>query len=378
MKNSKLSHIRIFLVAIPVLVAWGTALSQASDQFDVSLRVDYSSIDGLIDLCEHRIGNPDRIADLKGNQIAAATSELLARKNPPPGSFNEALGKFRDNAGLSDDMYGLERTRRLLPKIKALLDLAKKRSFERRVVATVASFFPTQTAVSLSVPVYVVAMGNENAAAFVRHLYWDKSRPVFVGDVGGEPAMVVNLARMVEQGGDVQSQMVELLSTVAHETFHAVFSTFKATSPAWQDTRRQNDPFWMMADLVQNEGIAYYISLEEHAAGRTLTKDWFEGTGRAMKTLDGAMIELRSPDLSMRRARDLLQNANLSGAFERNFGATAGLRMAYEIDMRAGRPALTQSILDGPQAFFAAYDALCKRQGELPRLSDRVNQAFSQ
>jgi len=60
---------------------------------------------------------------------------------------------------------------------------------------------------------------------------------------------------------------------------------------------------------------------------------------------------MSSPNLTRSRARELLMNANLSGSMEGNYGATAGMRMAYEIDAHLGRPALSATLLTGSCSF---------------------------
>jgi len=46
--------------------------------------------------------------------------------------------------------------------------------------------------------------------------------------------------------------------------------------------------------------------------------------------------------------------------------------MAYEIDTKLGRPALTETIRGGIREFFGKYDALCKQSSDLPRLDKMV------
>ena len=61
-------------------------------------------------------------------------------------------------------------------------------------------------------------------------------------------------------------------------------------------------------------------------------------------------------------------DANLSGSFEGDDGATSGLRMAYEIDAHLGRPALTATLMTGGRSFVLTYQRACLRDGSLPQL----------
>ena len=72
---------------------------------------------------------------------------------------------------------------------------------------------------------------------------------------------------------------------------------------------------------------------------------------------------MSSPNLTNARAQELMMNANLSGSFEGNYGATAGMRMAYEIDTRLGRPALTATLITGSHSFISTYMQTCLRDG---------------
>jgi hypothetical protein len=81
---------------------------------------------------------------------------------------------------------------------------------------------------------------------------------------------------------------------------------------------------------------------------------------------------MSSPNLTLSRAQELMMNSNLSGSFEGNYGATAGMRMAYEIDSRLGRPALTSTLLTGSRSFISTYTQACLRDGTLPKIDMQV------
>ncbi|MBF8297036.1 MAG: hypothetical protein HW389_3581, partial [Bacteroidetes bacterium] len=271
-------------------------------------------------------------------------------------------------------IYGLNMTMSRLDELKKLLAETKRRQLERRVVATISSLFPGDASVSLTIPVFVVAMGNENAAAFVRRVAWRDDSPVFVGDDQGEQVIVLNLARCLIRGGDVQQEFVQVLSTLAHESFHAVYGAYRS---GFSEDTLPKTPFFALAHLVQNEGIAYFLSREIRDGGEVPPSQWFDATRRAVETLNSAFLELQSPDLTAQRARELMMNSNLSGSFEGNYGATAGLRIAYEIENRLGRPALTETVRKGVGNFFEKYRELCRRDGNLPRFDDSVLRAFA-
>lgn len=345
--------------------------ANAQNNFNVTLRLDFSSVDALIELSEGRIANVDRVAELKGNQIAAATSALLARESYSTQNFARDLERFRSGSTASNDMFGLRSTLTYLPKIKALVQDAKKRNLDRKVLATIASFFPQNSRITATIPVYFVALGNENAAAFVRSIAWKNNTPYFVGEGDGELTIVVNLTRSVQYIHDIQIQFVDMMSTLAHETFHAVFGIYQQSSPAWKSNQYKPEPYWTLAELVLNEGIAYLISLQQRS-GSKLTESQLSGAKQAILSLNDALKEMSSPSISQARARELIMNSNLSGSYEKNYGATAGLLMAFTIDEKLGRQSLTESLESGVGDFFMKYQQLAEQQGELQKFDVEV------
>ena len=343
---------------------------QEHPNFNVSLQIDYSSADQLIELCEGRLHNIGGVADAKGSQLAAATSILLARREFPADIFRRELETLRDNFRSQDDIFGFAPTRAHLAEIKALLAEAKKQQLDRRVIATISQFFPQNARISAPLSVYIVAFGHENASAFVRRVIWQGNVPMFVGEGQGEPVIVVNLQRLIV-GPSTQMQYIETLSTLAHEVFHAVFEVYQSNSAVWKEYNSRRGPLWSLAELVQNEGIAYHISFQQRT-GNALPPPVFEGAKQGLRAMNDAMRELLSPDISSSRAHELLMNANLSGSFEKNYGAAAGLLMAFAIDTKLGRSALTETIERGVGDFFQKYDELTKQYDELPKISEEV------
>ncbi len=356
----------LWIVLCPLILR-----AQANPNFNVNLQIDYSSAEQIIELCKGRLHNLDAVADLRGSQLAAATSMLLARKALPAETFRHELELLRDNFRSQDDIYGFGPTRARIAEIEALLDESKRRELDRRVLATIEQFFPADSRISASLSVYIVAFGHENASAFVRRVVWQGNTPMFVGEGEGEPVIVVNLQRLVGNNVPTAIQFIQTLSTLAHETFHAVFEVYQSSSPVWRAINARRSAFWSLAELVQNEGIAYRISFQQQTGG-SLPPYIFNQARDAVRQLNSAMTELRSPGISEARVRELLMNANLSGAFERNYGAAAGLLMAFAIDTKLGRNVLTGTLANGVGDFFEKYAQLTKQYDELPKLSDEV------
>ena len=118
--------------------------------------------------------------------------------------------------------------------------------------------------------------------------------------------------------------------------------------------------------------------MQIHLGGETPSKKWFDATSKAIETLNKTFLELQSPKLTRMRARELIMNANLSGSFEGNYGSTAGMRMAYEIDNCLGRSVLTMTLLNGGRSFISAYVQLCAHESNIPQFDEQVLQLMEQ
>jgi len=349
--------------------------AQISSNFDFSLGIDYSAAEQTLDYFDYRIGDADYVAKLRGNQLAAATSVLLARASKSTDDFRDQLIIARNNPGFESDIYGFLPAKRNIPELRKLIDEVKKRRLNRRIVATIASFFPPEAKVSTRFSIYLVIVGNERANAYERHVVWNYDTPTFVEDEEGEPVIVVNLAHLIKKPPNVRAQFIELLNITAHECFHAAFSIMQKNSPEYL---KPKNAFEYLLDLVQNEGFAYYINLQTNLAGDTPGRIWFETTSKAVEKLNSVLIEMCSPNISYKRAQKLIMDANLSGSFEGNYGAASGQRMAYEIDMRLGRPALTKTLLKGGKEFVLTYKQACLMSANLPQIDKRILNVIGQ
>jgi hypothetical protein len=100
--------------------------AQPETNFDVSFNVDYSAAEQLVDYFDWRGSNPEAVAALPGNRLAAATSVLLARTSRPAGDFLQALKNFRNGSQYDNDIYGLLPVKKHIGELRKLLAEAKK------------------------------------------------------------------------------------------------------------------------------------------------------------------------------------------------------------------------------------------------------------
>ena len=356
---------------VTLLLFCSSLLAQSWAGFDVTLQLDFASADRLVGLYDGTEGQSRRVGELRGNRIAAATSLVLARRNASPELFLKELESFQAHFSSADDLFGLQETQNRISEVKLLLAECKRRQLDRRVLATIRQFFPENARVSITIPVFFVALGHENASAYVRRVVWNRDTPVFVGDEEGTPVIVVNLTRSAQHGGDLQSRFVELLSTLGHEAFHAVFGAYQSQSTIWQNLHARKTSAGVIAELVQNEGVAYYLSMQE-VFGGSFPSQFILQLHKSMPALNAAMDELSDPRTTPQRSHELILNANLSGSMEKNYGAAAGLLMAYHIDTKLGRKFLAESLAAGPADFFRKYDEVVRHYADAPPLSPRL------
>ena len=371
------SHYIIFCLIFLSIAMSASVCSQTNPNFNVNLLLDFSAVEQSIELFEDQPVSTQMLAELKGNRIAAFTAMYIADRRSASDRLQSDLDSLKYHERIIDDMYHLEEARKNAPAIRALLDEMKKQNFNRRVVATVEQIFPEEANITVTIPVYVVSLGHDNVDAFVRRIVWHGDEPQFVGENQGELTIVVNLAHAVGYGQDVQHRFVTLLGVVAHEVFHAAFGAYKETSPSWKYFYQSHQrPFDALLDITQNEGIAYYLSLDQ-AGGGYLPRDWYARTREVFTAFNANASDLLSEHVDQRHAQELLRKANLSGYWE-SYGAMAGMFMAREIDLRLGRKALIESIAKDPLDFFQKYATLSQEDSNLPKFTESIISAISQ
>ena len=350
---------------------------QTNPKFNVNLLLDYTAAEQTIQLYEDQLVSTQTLAQLRGNRIAASTTELIADRRSVTDLLKNYLDSLKYHQIIRDDIYHLEEARENVAEINELLSEIKKRNFNRRVVATVEQIFPQDVEVRATIPVYVVALGHENVDAFVRRIKWYGNVPQFVGEDEGELTIVINLAHAVDYAPNLEERFIGLLGVVAHEVFHAAFGVFKENSQTWKRYyRNHQSPFDYLLDLTQNEGIAYYLSLDQRGRGY-LPRDWYNKTREVFATFNKNAIELLSDSLAPHRVSEIIRNSNLSGYWE-SFGSMTGMFIAREIDIRLGRTALIETIANGPFDMFKKYISLTNQDSNLPTFEPKITEALTQ
>jgi hypothetical protein len=354
-----------------------SALAQDYAQFNVFLDLNYASAEQTVELFGGLSGHPDEVAQLRGSQIALATTAYLAQRPLTLADLERSLESAKFNQSQGDDPFRMGEARSNVAQIKELLAALRQRNFGQKVVSTVEQLFPPNARVNTRIPVYLVAFGHQNIDAYVQRIVWRGNTPTFVGEGQGELTIVVNLDKAVGYGPDLDERFIWLMSVVAHEVFHAAFGAYKDGSPVWRQYYAKPRTYLdELLDLAQNEGIAYYLTLIQRTRGR-LVMDWPERVRAAFTDFNKNAEELLSPRTPMRRAEELIRTANTSEYWQ-NYGAITGMIIARQIDNTFGRAALSETVANGVGDFFLKYIEVMKQQSDYPRLSPVLLQYIQQ
>jgi len=359
------------LVLLLAATPTGEAVARQNPAFNISLSIDYEAAEQTLKLLRDEYVSTSQLAAMKGNLIAASTTGLISGNGGAPARLRAYLDSLQAHQIIRDDLFRLENARSNAGAIADLLEELQRRNFSRKVIATVEQVFPTDVRIDAVIPVYVVALGHENADAYVRSIVWKGATPEFVGEGEGQLTIIINLAAGATYPGDPESQLTSILVTVAHEVFHAAFGLYKDSSPVWKTWRAEHTTTLdYLLDLVQNEGIAYYLSLEQRSGDR-LPADWTRRMSESFATFNANAERLLSGRLSRKETAEILTSANLSGYWE-SYGSMVGMAMARGVDILLGREALIETISRGPVDLFSKYNALSKIDAGLPKLSPRL------
>jgi hypothetical protein len=344
------------------------AFSQTNPHFNARLNLNYESAERLIDLYEGKWGSGRDIVPLKGTQIALATTSDLARRRLSPSYLEESLDGIKFGQVGNDDVFLLKDAKQNVAALKELLEYIKRRNFAQRVSSTVEQLFPADAKVTTAIPLFFVAFGHQNIDAYVRRVVWYDNIPNFVGEGEGELTIVVNLAKAIRYGRNVDERFIGVLSVVAHEVFHAAFGAYKDESPTWRAHYASHQTYLDgLLDLTQNEGIAHFLTFEQQYGGM-LPNDWQRKIAASFAEFNLSADELLSNRITPQRANYLISTSNTSKYWE-SYGAITGMFIARTIDAKLGRKALAETIASGVDEFYLKYISLAERDNSLPQLS---------
>jgi hypothetical protein len=132
---------------------------------------------------------------------------------------------------------------------------------------------------------------------------------------------------------------------VRHETFHALFSGYKTSAPAWQGNAPAGATGRLWG-LVLEEGVAHLVDRREKLMRDGLPP---ERATRALEELARAVRLLPTLPPESPQARRLLARAG-EGSYWEKYGAISGLVLAYGVYKTLGIPGIRSGRFGGRDA----------------------------
>ncbi len=305
-----------------------------------------------------------------GTQIMAGIIENTLAQNELPTFFDE-LKDFSINDSLKPDPYGLRLAWFQRGESSLLLNKIKEYNFSDEITDRIKPYIPTDYPLDVTSNVYFVLTGWEWGDAMVRHITNIDNH--YRVTEQGEPVIIVNLSIITNLYGDDTDKLLndDISNTISHELFHLVFAEYRNVSSFWKNNRDTTE-VGQLVEIIQNEGIAHYIShnqkqilIESYNSSDELK----EREKEAFKQLDIAVKQLLNPELSNQEKDDILMKSN-AGRYWDKFGAIAGKFMVYHIEKEYGEQAVQKSLSNGAYYFLELYDKVQSENPTLPCLPE--------
>lgn len=310
------------------------------------------------------------IAEQPGTQIMQGIVENTLSQNELPTFFDE-LKIFDINDSLKSDPYGLRLAWFQRGESSLLLDKIKEYNFSSEITDRIKPYIPTDYPLDVTCKVYFVLTGWEWGDAMVRKIT-NVDNQYKVAE-HGKPIIIVNLSIITKlYGDDMDTLLNDVISqTITHELFHLVFADYQSVSSYWKNNR-DTTKIGQLVEIIQNEGIAHYIS---HNQKQNLIENYNtsnelkEHEKEAFKQLDIAVKQLLNPELSEQEKSDILMKSN-AGRYWDKFGAITGKFMVYHIEKEYGEEAIQQSLSKGAYYFLELYNRTQSKNQTLPGLTE--------
>ncbi len=380
MKNNRLritSNNLLFLFTIIALIGiyscnQSKTTDKTNDNFEklkIKFNIHTKSSDLLLKWFDNQSDTITKeIIEQPGTQIMAGVVENTLPQNELPTFFDE-LKNFSVNDSLKPDPYGLRLAWFQRDESSLLLNKIKEYNFQGEAVERIMPYIPTDYPLDVTCNVYFVLTGWEWGDAMVREI--TKTDNHYRVTEQGEPVIIVNLSIITKLYGDDIDKLLNdnISNTMSHELFHFVFAEYQKVSSFWKNNR-DTTKIGQLVEIIQNEGIAHYIS---HNQKQNLIKNYNtsnelkEHEKKAFKQLDIAVKQLLNSELSEQEKDDILMKSN-AGRYWDKFGAIAGKFMVYHIEKKYGEQAIKQSLSKGAYYFLELYNKVQSENPTLPIL----------
>ncbi|MCK4529094.1 hypothetical protein KAW18_17145 [candidate division WOR-3 bacterium] len=384
MKNIGLiinSNILLFLFATSALIGicscnQSKTTDKTNDNFEklkIKFNIHTKSSDLLLKWFDNQLDTiMKEILEQPGTQIMAGIVENTLSRNELPTFFDE-LKNFSINDSLKSDPYGLRLAWFQRDESSLLLNKIKEYNFQGEIVERIKPYIPTDYPLDVECKVYFVLTGWEWGDAMVRKITNIDNH--YRVTEQGEPVIIVNLSIITKLYGDDIDILLndDISHTMSHELFHLVFAEYQNVSSYWKNNR-DTTKIGQLVEIIQNEGIAHYLShnqkqnlIENYNSSNELK----EREKEAFKQLSIAVKQLLNTELSNQEKDDILMKSN-AGRYWDKFGAIAGKFMVYHIEREYGEQAIQQSLSKGAYYFLELYNKLQIESPTLPSLPEEL------
>jgi hypothetical protein len=285
-------------------------------------------------------------------------------------SFADDLRRFSRNRKLKADPYGIDLAWRQKRDSALLLQAIKKHDFSSEVTRRVAAYIPMEYPLNLSCHVYFVLTGWEWGDAMVLRVKQLGDSYKLSDD--GQPVIVVNLSIMTHlygKGRKPEALIDHISHSMTHEGFHFAFAKYKEISPRWQG-RPDESELETLIEMMQNEGIAHYISHhqdEKLIAKYNQSEEYKNRERSAFRQLGVAVRQLSDPSIDRAQKQQILEAGN-AGKYWSKYACISGMFMVYHIERNLGKTAVKETVTRGAVSFLKQYHQVQIGNPQLPSL----------
>ncbi|MCD4819256.1 MAG: hypothetical protein K8S23_11255 [Candidatus Cloacimonetes bacterium] len=198
------------------------------------------------------------ILEQPGTQIMEGIVANTLSQNELP-TFHDELKNFSNNDSVKSDPYGLKLAKLQRKKSSLLLDKIKEYDFQIEIVNRIRTYIPTDYPLDIICNVYFVLTGWEWGDAMVHEI--TKTNNKYKVTEQGKSVIIVNLSIITSLYGDDIDKLLNdnISNTMSHELFHLVFAEYQNVSSYWINNR-DTTKIGQLVEIIQNEGIAHYLS----------------------------------------------------------------------------------------------------------------------
>ncbi len=305
-----------------------------------------------------------QLIELPDTQIMAGIVKNILQEHNLP-TFIDELNEFSNNNTLKTDPYGINLAYVQKEKSILLLERVKNYDVTNQIIDRIKPYIPSDYPLDITCNVYFVLTGWEWGDAMVSRVKNVDNK--YIIDENGEPIIIINLSIMTHlYSEDIEELLHHISHSISHELFHLIFAKYRDISPYWK-TEKDNTEIESLIEIIQNEGIAHYIShnqKQDLIANYDQSTEYKQREKDAFQQLEIAIKQLLNPIISKDKKYDILMKSN-AGKFWSKYGAIAGMFIVYHIEKALGEEAIKETVAKGAISFLKQYEQIQTKNPEL-------------